>query len=125
MKRIFVAIVACLALMSCQSKDFQPTPSEVVSASFSAAQSQDYESLVNYFFFDEEDRADLLNFLATYAADSYQSRSGIDSVEIVSENVSEDGYYATVESTVRYCDGTSETTDSDLVWLDGYWFINI
>ena len=126
MKKLIFASIACLALFSCQPKKEQaPSPAEIVSASFDAAKSKDYESFVDYFFFSEEDRADLLNFLSAYATDSYEARAGIDSVEIVSENVSEDGNFAKVETTVRYCDGTSETSDSDLLLLDGNWFISI
>lgn len=126
MKKLILASIASMALFSCQPKEAQvPGPADIVSASFDAAKSKDYETFVDYFFFNEEDRADLLDFLSAYAVGSYETRAGIDSVEIVSENVSEDGNYAKVETTVRYCDGTSETSDSDLLLLDGNWFISI
>jgi len=72
---------------------------------------------------DRETLRPKLGLIASLAAQQTEQRGGLDSVEILSEEV--DGDTATVTYKTHYGDGTEEEDSATLTQVDGVWYMAI
>ncbi len=91
----------------------------------------DYEKFVDGFAVDSEMEADkiekqkesLVAMLKEKASKEYDKKGGLKSIEVLSEEISEDGNTATVKIKQTYGNGETEEGAQKLVKKDGKWLM--
>lgn len=99
-----VALLLVCFMVSCGPA----TPSDIAADSIEYIQAGDYESYVNTFDMSAEDKAQYREMFEKKATESLEESGGIQSYEIVSETISEDGTEATVEAVITYGNGETD-----------------
>lgn len=131
MKKLFTLLSLVCALfctVACSSPN--STPTSITEAYMDALQSEDYEAITELFYFDEanpEEAAEgkqMITSLISKVGPEMEKRGGIESYEIVSETISEDGESADVDVKVTYGNGNVENQTSETVQHDGKWYLH-
>lgn len=134
MKRVFtfsLMIAAMLVMASCSSS-LGDGPGEALTGYVEALQSGNYAAFVDGFALKEgisseeaeQQKAMFVSLVRDKASQEYGKKGGIQGVEILSEELSEDGNSAVVTFTLRYGDGTSQEDSQDMVKRDGKWLMD-
>ncbi len=132
MKRILtfgLCIAAMFMLASCESSN---TPGKALTRYVEDLKSGDYEKFVDGFALEEgisEEEAKLqkdmlVSLIGEKAGPEFESKGGIKGVEIVSEEIAEDGNSAVVTFKLQYGDGTEEEDSQEMINRDGKWLMD-
>ncbi len=122
---VLVAIVALLAACGGGEK----TPKQIETSIWDHIQKGQYEKAIDIWYensiTDEKTNADEQKEFAKAFAEkmkaSIEEKGGIDDVQIVSEEISEDGNTAVVNVLITFKDGTTQNDDSKYTKVDGQW----
>ena len=124
MKKLITGFIACicaLVLVSCTSN----TPTGKAKAYLEDYKDGNYREFVDHFHFKkavtDEDKQGLANMLEEKGKKSIEEKGSIESYEITSEEIGEDGETATVKSILHYGNGSQEEQNIKLVKIDGQW----
>jgi hypothetical protein len=124
-------VAVCGAMFSCGGGTSSPGAAAKKYVEYVAA--GDYDKFLEGVYFSdnatatdvEQGKAMLRSLLTDKVEKEYGEKGGLKSVEVLSENISEDGKTAKVE--MRYTYGNGETSDeeSDMILVDGKWLMNM
>ena len=122
MKKIFMLLVALMALCMVACSSTPATPSDVAAQIYEQLMAGDYEAVAESFYFGNEDpakeeqaRAMILSMLNEKVGKTADSKGGMKGYEILSETIAEDGQSAKVELMTTFGNGTTDKTYVDLV----------
>ena len=129
MKKIFMLLVALMALCMVACSSAPATPSDVAAQIYEQLMAGDYEAVAESFYFGNEDpekeeqaRAMILSMLNEKVGKTADSKGGMKGYEILSETSAEDGQSAKVELMTTFGNGTTDKTYVDLVLdKEGNW----
>lgn len=126
---IFGLLVMTLCFWSCGSNN---TPTKVVEKSIEYVQDKNYEAYVELIQIEEkggktveEQKKQLVALLQGKLDMTLESKQGLASCEILSEEIAEDGNTAVVKTKITYGDGSTDDQKFKLVKnSDGEWKLN-
>lgn len=123
MKRMMYGLLALVAIivMACSSN----TPGGAALKYYNDVKNGNYEAYVDGIAFKEEitaeDKEQFVTLMKEKADKEYKKKEGISKVEMLSEEVAEDGQTATVTMKITYGNGETEESDVAMVLKDGAW----
>ena len=127
MKKLLFALVcfvASLTFASCGA----PTPADEAAKWLELIKAKDYKGFVETIKFKDEDPAKVEKQKEFYcsmfeqkADKTFDKKGGIDSYNLVSKEISEDGSKAKVKFELTYGDGSKDDASFDMVLVDGKW----
>ncbi len=103
------------------------SPSEVALNSCEAWCSGDVEGYFDYINVTKEERKDLEGFSRVKAAplmEKYESKGGVAKVEVIEEEMSDDGMSCEIDVMITFKDGSTEKEDVDLDKVNGRWYVH-
>lgn len=119
-----------LSFYSCGGGKASNTPGATIKASITAMGDKKYDDLVKMYVkkdgtaLSEEEQKKMAGLISMAGAE-YDTKQGVKSVDILEEKVADDGKTATVKFKTTYGNGETNEETSDLVNVDGKWFITI
>ena len=115
-----LALVAII-VMACSSN----TPGGAALKYYNDVKNGNYEAYVEGIAFKEEitaeDKEQFVTLMKEKADKEYKKKEGISKVEMLSEEIAEDGQTATVTMKITYGNGETEEPDVAMVLKDGAW----
>jgi len=110
---LFVALATIFLVTACSSSK---TPSDTVKTYYDHVKSGNYEKAVKCFYFEEEAKKEDIEAFAAKMKASYaeSGKNTISKIEILNEEINEDGDRAKVEVKILYKDGTEDTEKQKL-----------
>ena len=122
-------LVAMLAMASCSSSP--SSPGSAMKEYSEYLQKGDYAKFVDGLAFDDKQSADqikeqkeaLTSMLKEKVSKEYEKKGGIKDIEVLSEEVAEDGNTAVVKTKLTYGNGETEEGEQDMVKKDGKWLM--
>lgn len=123
MKRMMYGLLALVAIivMACSSN----TPGGAALKYYNDVKNGNYEAYVEGIAFKEEitaeDKEQFVTLMKEKADKEYKKKEGISKVEMLSEEMAEDGQTATVTMKIAYGNGETEESDVAMVLKDGAW----
>ena len=128
MKKLLFGIFTCLCALIMVSCGGDSTPTAKAEAYLDAMKDGNYAELVDQLHFKqemtEEDKAQLVTMLEQKAKESIEKDGAMESYEIISETISEDGTEAKVECITKHAGGKEKNETIKLVNIDGEWLVN-
>lgn len=121
------AVVAAFFAVSCGGPS---TPGAAAVEAYELMAAGKYEKLVDKFYVaNPEDKAEFDSMILSLCKEKVEpqmkAKGGIDKVELVSEELSEDGNSARVTTKVYYGDGTEKEDRTNMVKVDGEWLVSM
>lgn len=121
------AVVAAFFAVSCSSSN---TPGEVAIEAYQLMADGKYEKVLDKFYIadpaeKEEFKSTMLSLCKEKMEPQLQAKGGIEKIELVSEEISEDGKSARVTTKITYGDGSVEEEKTKMVNVDGEWLVSI
>ena len=128
MKKVFyftMMVMAVFVMAACSSSP--STPGDALKKYSGYLQSGDYENFVEGLAFDDskEQKEALVSMLKEKVSKEYEKKGGIKDIEILSEQVAEDGNTAVVKAKYTYGNGETEEGEQQMVKKDGKWLMSI
>ncbi len=134
MKKVFyfsMMVMAMFLMTACSSSP--ATPGDALKKYSEFLQSGDYENFVEGLAFEEnqdaakvkEQKEALVAMLKEKVDKEYEKKGGIKDIEILSEEVAEDGNTAVVKTRYTYGNGETEEGDQQMVKKDGKWLMSV
>lgn len=134
MKKVFylsLMVMAMFVMAACSSSP--STPGDALKKYSEYLQKGDYEKFVDGLAFDEsqdaakikEQKEALISMLKEKISKEYEKKGGIKDIEIISEQIAEDGNTAVVKTKYTYGNGETEEGDQQMVKKDGKWLMSI
>ncbi len=126
MQKMTYGLLVLIAIMvtACSSN----TPSGAALKYYNYVKDGNYEKYVEGIAFKEgataEDKAQVVALMKDKADKEYKKKEGISNVEVVSEEMAEDGRTATVKMKVTYGNGEIEESDANMILIDGTWMMD-
>jgi hypothetical protein len=128
----FIAIIAMVLVTWSCGGAATDTPTSVAEAAFKCIQEKDYKGYVDLMYFDESKGQDVEETKKQYEAlladkmdKLIEKRKGIESWEVISEEIAEDGMTAKVTTKIVYADGTTNEDKTKMIKTeDGKWLID-
>lgn len=129
---MFSMWMAAMFLMASCSSASSNTPGKALGQYVEALQSGNYESFVEGIALEEgitpeqvqQQKAMLVSLIGSKAAQEYDQKGGIKGVEILSEEIAEDGNSAVVTYKMELGDGTTQEDSQAMVKRDGKWLMD-
>ena len=132
MKKILtfgLGLVALFMMASCSSP---ATPGKAFTQYVDVLKSGNYEKFVDGFALEEgvsqeqaqQQKAMMASLISEKAGQEFDSKGGIKGVEIISEEISEDGNNAVVTFKLQFGDGSEMEDSQDMVLRDGKWLVD-
>lgn len=122
---IFTILCAVVFMASCSSSS--SSPSSVVKKQLEIFKSGDFEKLADIVYFkggQTEESAQMFTAVGAKMGPEIEKKGGVDSFEITSEEISEDGESAKVKYSVTYGNGSVEEDTAKTILQDGKWYID-
>lgn len=121
------AVVAAFFAVSCGGPS---TPGAAAVEIFELMADGKYEKVVEKFYVaNPEEKAEfestMLSLIKEKVEPQMKAKGGIDKVELVSEELSEDGNSARVTTKIYYGDGTTKEDHTKMVKVDGEWLVSM
>ena len=123
MKRMMYGLLVLVAIivMACSSY----SPGGAALKYYNDVKNGNYEAYVEGIAFKEEitaeDKEQFVTLMKEKADKEYKKKEGISKVEMLSEEMAEDGQTATVTMKITYGNGETEESDVAMVLKDGAW----
>lgn len=99
----------------------ETTPSSIASDCIEYVKDGNYEAYVNTFNMNAEEKAQLQEMFEKKGEETLKQYKGIESYEIIEENISEDGLKATVKAKITYGNGETKEEKFRFVKVDDQW----
>lgn len=113
-----LALCSALVLAGCSNSS---GPADTVKRFYRAVEESDLKAASRLFSGNAADPAKLQAALSLYSSE-IASRQGIESIEILSEEI--EGNTAVVRARLTFGDGTTDSQRTNLVRIDGRWMIS-
>ena len=134
MKKVFyftMMVMAVFVMAACSSSP--STPGDALKKYSGYLQSGDYENFVEGLAFDgsqdaakvKEQKEALVSMLKEKVSKEYEKKGGIKDIEILSEQVAEDGNTAVVKTKYTYGNGETEEGEQQMAKKDGKGLMSI
>ena len=123
-KMSLLAVIASLLFVGCGNNT---KPSDVALKVFDALKELDFKTVKQYIakdFIESVDQIEKHMIEDVAAANNFKNDVKGTTCKILSENISEDGNSAVVETEVTFRDGKKHQNKMDMVKVDGEWKIN-
>ncbi len=135
MKRILsfsMWIVAMIIMASCSSSS-SATPGAALKGYVDDLKAGNYEKFVEGMALEEgltedqinEQKAMWVSLLKEKSSKEFEKRGGFESIEIISEEIAEDGNSAVVTFTQKFGDGSQKENKQTMVKRDGKWLMDM
>ena len=128
MIRLGMMAITLLAMVSCSSS----SPSGALEDYMSALQNKKYEKFVDGINISKgspdeikQAREGLVSMMEEKADKTLEKNGGIKSIEIISEEIAEDGNSAVVKFKQVYGDGTEKEDSQKMVKVGGKWLMDV
>lgn len=123
-------VVAMFVMASCSSAD---TPGKALEQYMEAAKSGNYEKFVDGIAFKdglsgeeiEQQKKMWISLLEEKGTKEFEKKGGIESIEIISEEIAEDGNSAVVKFKQTFGNGEVDEDSQTMVKKDGKWLMDI
>lgn len=133
MKKVFyfgMLAIAILVMAACSSSN---NPGDALKKYGQYLQNGDYENFVEGLAFDgnqdagkvKEQKEALVSILKEKVSKEYEKKGGIKDIEILSEQIAEDGNTAVVKTRYTYGNGETEEEEQQMVKKDGKWLMSM
>lgn len=133
MKKVFyfgMLAIAILVMAACSSSS---NPGDALKKYGQYLQNGDYENFVEGLAFDnnqdagkvKEQKEALVSILKEKVSKEYEKKGGIKDIEILSEQIAEDGNTAVVKTRYTYGNGETEEEEQQMVKKDGKWLMSM
>lgn len=133
MKKVFyfgMLAIAILVMAACSSSN---NPGDALKKYGQYLQNGDYENFVEGLAFDsnqdagkvKEQKEALVSILKEKVSKEYEKKGGIKDIEILSEQITEDGNTAVVKTRYTYGNGETEEEEQQMVKKDGKWLMSM
>lgn len=99
----------------------ETTPSSITSDCIEYVKDGNYEAYVNTFNMNAEEKAQLQEMFEKKGEETLKQYKGIESYEIIEENISEDGLKAAVKAKITYGNGETKEEKFRFVKVDDQW----
>ena len=126
--RLGLMLVAVLAMVSCTPS----TPGAALKNYMSAISDKDYEKFIDVCNISEADsdkakeiREGLIAMIQEKGSKTIEKKGGLKEIEIVSEEMTEDGNSAIVTYKQHYGDGSVKEDTQKMIKVDGKWLMDI
>ena len=124
--RLGLMLVAVLAMVSCTPS----TPGAALKNYMSALSDKDYEKFIDGCNISEADKAKeiregLIAMIQEKGSKTIEKKGGLKEIEIVSEEMTEDGNSAIVTYKQHYGDGSVKEDTQKMIKVDGKWLMDI
>lgn len=126
--RLGLMLIAVLAMVSCTPS----TPGTALKNYMSALSDKDYEKFIDGCNISEADsekakeiREGLIAMIQEKGSKTIEKKGGLKEVEIVSEEMAEDGNSAIVTYKQHYGDGSVKEYTQKMIKVDGKWLMDI
>lgn len=126
--RLGLMLVAVLAMVSCTPS----TPGAALKNYMSALSDKDYEKFIDGCNISETDsdkakeiREGLIAMIQEKGSKTIEKKDGLKEIEIVSEEMAEDGNSAIVTYKQHYGDGSVKEDTQKMIKVDGKWLMDI
>ena len=126
--RLGLMLVAVLAMVSCTPS----TPGAALKNYMSALSDKDYEKFIDGCNISETDsdkaeeiREGLIAMIQEKGSKTIEKKGGLKEIEIVSEEMAEDGNSAIVTYKQHYGDGSVKEDTQKMIKVDGKWLMDI
>lgn len=124
MKRLFKLIAPLLFVYAAACSGGGSGPGAVAEEFATAVSNGDGDAMLEHIAPTEREAIrPKIGLIASLAAQQTEQRGGLDSVEILSEEI--DGETATVRYKVTYGNGSEEEESMDLRQVDGVWYVGM
>ncbi len=133
MKRAFsfaIILMAVFAFCACSGN----TPTQTVEQAIECLQKRDYDGFAELVYMNEDEGVDvesqrkmISGMVGSMASEAFDSKGGIKSYDVTSEEIANDGETATVTATVTYGNGTVKKNDVSKLRKskDGQWMLDM
>lgn len=134
MKKVFYLSMMAIAMLVMAACSSSPSgPGEALKKYSEYLQKGDYEKFVDGLAFAEsqdaanikEEKEALVSMLKEKITKEYEKKGGMKEIEIVSEQIAEDGNTAVVKTKCTYGNGETEEGDQQMVKRDGKWLMSM
>lgn len=133
MKKVFyfgMLAIAILVMAACSSSN---NPGDALKKYGQYLQNGNYENFVEGLAFDsnqdagkvKEQKEALVSILKEKVSKEYEKKGGIKDIEILSEQIAEDGNTAVVKTRYTYGNGETEEEEQQMVKKDGKWLMSM
>ena len=133
MKKVFYFSLMVMAMFMMAACSSSSSPGDAMKKYSNYLIKGDYEKFVDGLAFDEsvgaekmkEQKDGLVSMLKEKVSKEYEKKDGLKSIEIISEEISEDGNSATVKIKQTYGNGETQEGTQSMVKRDGKWLMSI
>ena len=133
MKKVFYFSLMVMAMFMMAACSSSSSPGDAMKKYSNYLIKGDYEKFVDGLAFDEsvgaekmkEQKDGLVSMLRDKVGKEYEKMGGLKSIEILSEEISEDGNTATVKIKQTYGNGETQEGTQSMVKRDGKWLMSI
>ncbi|MBQ9357518.1 MAG: DUF4878 domain-containing protein [Prevotella sp.] len=126
MKKLFVAFSLAFMMLAVMSSCGSSTssPSEVALAATKCMQDKDFSGYVDLTDTDSDSKEMMVSMIGEKATQQVDSKGGITSFDVQSEEIADDGKTAVVKMNIAYGNGDTEVKDIKCVNKDGKWLVS-
>lgn len=130
MKKNVILILSVLALLlpviSCGGGSGDDSPAKAVTTLFDYVKSKNYDKATNLFFIEDgkelsDSEAQKIKALLMASEEEMQKKGGIEKVEIISEEVDENGTSGKVKFKLIFGNGDDDSQSYNLSKIEGTW----
>lgn len=125
-KLFFILAVAFVAIFMVSCGGSSNAPSKTVTAFYDAIKSKNYDKAIGLFYKDKDEKmtdseVQKVKALLMASQEQMDKKGGIKDVEILNEEIAQNGETATVKVKVVYGDDSDDEENVDLKKVDGKW----
>ena len=133
MKKVFYFSLMVMAMFMMAACSSSSSPGDAMKKYSNYLIKGDYEKFVDGIALGDSETADklkeqkdgLVSMLKEKVSKEYEKKDGLKSIEIISEEISEDGNTATVKIKQTYGNGETQEGTQSMVKRDGKWLMSI
>lgn len=124
MKQFFniVVWVFALSVVGCAA---DRSPRSLAKHFYKAIAGGEYDKALSYITLDEEIDLELYHAIMEKVSTSIEAKGGVEKIEIIDEQIAEDGMSAVVASAITYADGSVDKEYCDLKFKNEKWVIDV
>lgn len=125
MKRFFPYILFAVVMLIFASCGAGRSPRSAAKHFYKAIANEEFDKALAYSTLEEGADAEIYYAIMDKAAQSIAERGGVKSIEIVEEQIAEDGLSATVTTAITYADGSVQSEICDVVLHENKWVVDV
>lgn len=124
MKHLFNIIIAISILLvaGCAA---DRSPRTLTKYFYKAIANGEYDKALECTTMNEDIDFELYHAIMDKVSTSIEAKGGVDKIEIIDEQISEDGLSAVITATITYVDGSVDKEFCDVIYQDDKWIVDV